>query len=849
MSTGNVQFKVETGLLVNGNSNVAGDFQISGNLIVGGTTVSTGNAVGDFLPSPSNTYSLGSASQRWAGVYAQNVDISTALLLPTGSMANSSVILANVAVRTPANNTPLGNSTGRWDFFANNANLVTLGVSGLSNLASVTVSSTLGVTGLATLATANITGQFDARAAANVATTLGVVGATTLSNTLAVSGAVTVTSNTTLNANSTVTAFQMLGNNTTANITIAVNAIAITGNALFANIVSITGAANALSTLGVSGATTLANVSVGAGALAVNTTQVTVLNAALSVNTGSKLSIVASGNSTYGNLALVNDVTTVQGNVSFRSGALFVDATNNRVGVQNTSPDAPLTVTGAANISGAVVIGGNLLVQGSFTNSAAVDHNTTTNFVANKHIDHTSVSISPGSGLTGGGDISATRTLTVNPNNGISTNASGVFTVGSNGIIVTATGINVNANTGVTVNTSGVFATAASPGAPITAVQFNDNSTFGGNSSFVYDKSTNTLSLSNSANITVSAIVGNATVNVVITSTQMKLMNSTSNNVLTVPTVAQYANGNFFHNANGSWTFPVAGAGLISNGTGIYVNANTGITANSSGVFGSGGAGTPSGANTTIQFNDSAAFGGNDAFTFNKATTVVSVGNTTQNTTITLGSLKIANATSNNTLLLPTAAQFTNGTFTHNANGSWTSSAGKQAMFVPAGAMQPRSASGATALAVINGAANQPDIEHMAYSGNVVNFARFSVIMPKSWDLGTITARFAYRRASGTGAANTVWGIRAVAVANNATPVTAFGANATLIHVASTTTAAFDLTGETAACTIAGSPSAENMVFMEVFRDGAAATDTLDNVDAQLSGVTIYYTTSALTDA
>jgi hypothetical protein len=43
----------------------------------------------------------------------------------------------------------------------------------------------------------------------------------------------------------------------------------------------------------------------------------------------------------------------------------------------------------------------------------AVDHDALTNFVANEHIDHSSVSISPGTGLTGGGTLAATRTLTL----------------------------------------------------------------------------------------------------------------------------------------------------------------------------------------------------------------------------------------------------------------------------------------------------------------------------------------------------------------------------------------------------------------------------------------------------
>lgn len=45
-----------------------------------------------------------------------------------------------------------------------------------------------------------------------------------------------------------------------------------------------------------------------------------------------------------------------------------------------------------------------------------IDHDALNNFVANEHIDHTLVSISPGEGLTGGGTIAANRTLSLNIN-------------------------------------------------------------------------------------------------------------------------------------------------------------------------------------------------------------------------------------------------------------------------------------------------------------------------------------------------------------------------------------------------------------------------------------------------
>ncbi len=43
-----------------------------------------------------------------------------------------------------------------------------------------------------------------------------------------------------------------------------------------------------------------------------------------------------------------------------------------------------------------------------------IDHDSLSNFVANEHIDHTSVTLTAGDGLTGGGDISANRSFAVN---------------------------------------------------------------------------------------------------------------------------------------------------------------------------------------------------------------------------------------------------------------------------------------------------------------------------------------------------------------------------------------------------------------------------------------------------
>ena len=49
--------------------------------------------------------------------------------------------------------------------------------------------------------------------------------------------------------------------------------------------------------------------------------------------------------------------------------------------------------------------------------AGGVNHNALLNYVANQHIDHSTVSINAGTGLTGGGDITASRTISM-PNTG-----------------------------------------------------------------------------------------------------------------------------------------------------------------------------------------------------------------------------------------------------------------------------------------------------------------------------------------------------------------------------------------------------------------------------------------------
>ena len=65
--------------------------------------------------------------------------------------------------------------------------------------------------------------------------------------------------------------------------------------------------------------------------------------------------------------------------------------------------------------------------EGVISGSSQIDHDSTTNFVANEHIDHSSITIGSGKGLTGGGTIDTNRSLSLDTgsvhfNEGVVTN-------------------------------------------------------------------------------------------------------------------------------------------------------------------------------------------------------------------------------------------------------------------------------------------------------------------------------------------------------------------------------------------------------------------------------------------
>jgi hypothetical protein len=132
------------------------------------------------------------------------------------------------------------------------------------------------------------------------------------------------------------------------------------------------------------------------------------------------------------------------------------------------------------------------------------------------------------------------------------------------------------------------------------------------------------------------------------------------------------------------------------------------------------------------------------------------------------------------------------------------------------------------------------------FDSATAEFAQFAVRMPKSWNLGTVSASFVWSHAATTTDFGVTWGIQGVAVSNDDALDAAFG---TAVYVDDTggTTDDIYTTVATASVTIAGTLATEDYVIFQVQRNPADTDDTMA-VDARLHGVMLYYTTNAPTD-
>jgi len=187
-----------------------------------------------------------------------------------------------------------------------------------------------------------------------------------------------------------------------------------------------------------------------------------------------------------------------------------------------------------------------------------------------------------------------------------------------------------------------------------------------------------------------------------------------------------------------------------------------------------------------------------------------------------------------------------NGAGVAQVGGSAIKVAGLETMWVPASAMYGSTTNPADA-AQIETTANRPDLKTFDFDPDTQQHTQFSVAFPKSWNEGTVTYQV-YWSPSTTNTGNCFFGMNGVSVGDGDTIDVAFGNQQTLVDAAIGTVEDQQVSVESPAITIAGSPAVNQQTYFQFFRVATSGTDTFTG-DARVLGVKIFFTTDAANDA
>ncbi len=201
---------------------------------------------------------------------------------------------------------------------------------------------------------------------------------------------------------------------------------------------------------------------------------------------------------------------------------------------------------------------------------------------------------------------------------------------------------------------------------------------------------------------------------------------------------------------------------------------------------------------------------------------------------------------------LNTKVDATSGTAVQKADGSGgledaaatDLGAGTHTIFVPAGAMVPRTTNGA-AEGDTELSTNDVMLRTLDFDTSTEEGAGFFIAMPKSWNESTVT--FIPYWTAGSGSGGVVWGLAGYSFSDNDALDTAVSGQQTSTDTFITANDCH-VGAASSAITIGGTPAEGDIVYFEVTREVADGSDTL-GVDALLIGIKLLFTTSAINDA
>jgi len=172
---------------------------------------------------------------------------------------------------------------------------------------------------------------------------------------------------------------------------------------------------------------------------------------------------------------------------------------------------------------------------------------------------------------------------------------------------------------------------------------------------------------------------------------------------------------------------------------------------------------------------------------------------------------------------------------------------GKQAIPIPVTAMIARTTNGPQ-MGQSEVGTNKIMRRSLDFDASTIEYAQFSIAMPKSWNEGTISFEPIWAHPATTTNFKASWGLQAVACSDGDALDAAFG-TAQYSNDTGGATDTIYIGPESAAITVAGTPQAGDWVTFQVLRKADDGTNDTLAVDARLLGVRLYITTDAADDA
>ena len=210
------------------------------------------------------------------------------------------------------------------------------------------------------------------------------------------------------------------------------------------------------------------------------------------------------------------------------------------------------------------------------------------------------------------------------------------------------------------------------------------------------------------------------------------------------------------------------------------------------------------------------------------------------------GTITITDAANGNITLAPNGTGEVQATDQADATAA-VKIAGKETMWIPATAFYLPTTNPADA-ASVETTALRPELKVVDFDAGTAQYVQFAIAMPKSWNLGTVNLSSFFGVQVLRIRINCIFGVQGVSCSEGDTADVAFGTAVEVTDAGIGTVEDVQMTAESSAITIAGSPADGDQTFFQLYRDAADGSDTFTG-EARVLGIKLFYTTDEANDA